>query len=92
MGCVLPKGSKPSFASASLPKQLHLQLTNMETAAKRASETATEKLGKCLKVKGTNGEKTETPGWPPAFPWAPPMSLVAPREPEHVYVTAGASN
>lgn len=27
MGYVLPKGSKPSFASASLPKQIHLQLT-----------------------------------------------------------------
>ena len=63
MGCVLPKGGKPSFASALLPKQLHLQLhlqrrgKYMETAAKRASGPAIEKLGNCLKVKGTNGGK-----------------------------------
>lgn len=30
----------------------------METATERASEPAIEKLRNCLKVKGTNGEKT----------------------------------
>lgn len=56
-----------------------------ETAAKHASEPATGKLRNCLKVKGTNKQREngpmaegETRGWLSAFPWAFPVSLVAP--------------
>lgn len=39
VGCVLPKGGKPSFASASVPKQLHLQLTEERQTHGNSSKT-----------------------------------------------------
>lgn len=88
MGYVLPKGSKPSFASASLPKQIHLQLTEDRQTWKQqqnvppnrplqSSETAWKSKAQTERKRLSGGSRN--PRLALSFPLGSPHELGGPK-------------